>query len=154
METFFHISDPLAMCYSLTLTSKVSERSPPALFVSPQRAGHVPGSHMISKTASPQDRWFYLSCSHPPQQDWYRADPVPAPCIPQMHRRTSDRSLYMFSGSSLSPPFVTLSGSSPVLLCLYLCCIISLPYPLHKLCFMPHLLFSASRCQPFSPVFL
>ena len=109
---------------------------------------------MISKTASPQDRWFYSSCSHPPQQDWYRADPVPDSCIPQMHRRTSDRSLYMFSGSSFSPPFVTLSGSSPVLLCLHLCCIISLPYPLHKLCFLKHLLFSASRCQPFSPVFL
>ena len=47
------------------------------------------------------------------------------------------------------PPFVTLSGSSPVLLCLHLCCIISLPYPLHKLCFLKHLLFSTSRFQPF-----
>lgn len=120
-------------------------RSPPSLFVSPQKAGHDPVSHMISKTASPQDRWFYSSCSHPPQQDWYRADPVLSPCIPQTHRRTSDRSLYMFSGSSFSPPFVTLSGSSPVLLCLHLCYIISLPYPLHKLCFVPHLLFSNNR---------
>ena len=53
--------------------------------------------------------------------------------------------LSLFSGSSFSPPFVTLSGSSPVLLCLHLCYIISLPYPLHKLCFVPHLLFSNNR---------